>query len=236
MLKQKFNTCRFKSSAITIGRILFLVSCFGIWCYMSKICNYYSYEHLEYDKIISIDYKFFHTHDHNNSEYWTTGCVYTLQAKDINLIPHRYHRTKIEVMIDHKFSTKKQAVATLYCAGEDSINNIISLYYPTRGYEFDITLPDEITNDKCDCFKETKLTKNYRKIYQDIGTEIIFDPYIVYGVNSKDYYEKYMNDKLSEDKNIISAVIKLICCFFSFSLGFLLTNIEEWCFSDKIIK
>ncbi len=232
MWKQKYNNPTFKSIAKTIGIILILISCIGLFYFSSDLSDYIDYKHLEYDKIISIDYKFLHELDNNNSEYWTTGCVYTLQAKDLHLLPYNYHRTKIQVCDNHKFLTKNESLATLYCAGEENINKTISLYYPTKGHIFNIetSYGGETKNNKC-YFKETSFKKNHKILFHNVSSRIIFDPCIVYGINSKIYYEKYIIDK--QKHNIIIILIKFFVGLFTLFFGFLLTQIEEWCFTKS---
>jgi hypothetical protein len=190
------------------GLVVVLLSLFSLsYVIGTTTKNDGKYEHMEYNKINSIDYSFVHKVDEDNKEYWIIGCVYKLESLHIE---RKVYHTDIKVWIDYKFLTKKEATDSLYCAGEDEdyFNKKVSLYFPTNGYTFNITLPKR-HNNKCHYLEFSDVDK---KTLLDTG--IVFNPYIVYGVNSTDYYHFYL-DKRSKNEYMLIGLffLSLVCLF-----------------------
>jgi len=197
-----------------IGFIVLCGSVAGI-CKAVGICQTHEkYKHMEYNQITEVNYLIDRTIEidaNNRSEYWTIGCVYKLKPSMYGYIKESL--TEVKVWVDHKFPTKYLAVEHLYCAGEDknSVKDKLPLYYPTKGYVFNISLSGKHLNNKCYHYDQIDGMNHW--------SEIVFDRYVVYGTDSNDYYNSYTKERTYY---CFVFVILLICSPFGFCTGVVL--------------
>lgn len=105
-------------------------------------------------------------------KYWSIYCLYELTNND--------RTTYVKVSTDHLFPTKDIAKKSFSCKDEtNDTKRFMPLYYPTKDFELKISLPSNIS--MCPYIPSQCAYTN----------EIVFDPLVVYGMNSKEYYNAY---------------------------------------------
>lgn len=93
----------------------------------------------------------------------------------------KHDKTHIRVSVDYLFPTKEIAIKSFICTHEknNGTNELMPLYYPTKGYNFTISLPENIS--LCPYYPSACYYKNY----------IIFDSMVVYGIDSKKFFDAH---------------------------------------------
>ncbi len=111
--------------------------------------------------------------------YWKIKCVYTLSGN--------MGKTFVNISLDHLFFGKKSAINSFVCStGANTINNktntFISMYFPIKGHEFKVAPSKNFSNCR---FESPTPTCIY-------STDKIFDENEIYSMNSRIYYDNYL--------------------------------------------
>ena len=141
----------------TIGIIVVVGSIVGFFGAFKICLDNENYKHMEYNKIISINYLIEKTVEPaveqtveptDGSEYWTIGCSYRLKPAMFRYV--KTYETEVKVWINQKFATKKLATEHFYCMGEENMdmNSWLPLFYPVNGHVFNISLPNNNIDNK----------------------------------------------------------------------------------------